>query len=88
LKVAEEELDTVPEGPLGVVKPVKVSVMDKLWPGGTRVPAGIKTPPVRSRVPPVDVPGKVVLLPPSDENWYTDPSPVSSVFNPAISLIV
>jgi len=83
-----DELDRVPEGPLGAMKSLKVSVMDKLWPGGTRVPVGMKTPPVRSRVPPAGAPGQVVLLPPSDENWYTDPAPVSSEFNVSIVLIV
>ena len=84
LKVAEDELDRVPEGPLGVVKPLSVSVMVKLVLPVT--PAGIEIPPDSDRVPPVDAPDQL-LLPPSAENWYAEPSPASSEFKVTISTV-
>jgi len=83
-KVAEDELCRVPEKPLGLLKPLSVSVMFKLVLPG--VPAGMEIAPVSDRIPPPGAPDQL-LLPPSPENWYAEPSTARNVFKVTISTV-
>jgi hypothetical protein len=77
VKSAADSLNKVPEGTVGLVKPVSTSVIDRLT--LPEPPSRMKMLPDKLRVPD-DAPGKV-LVPPSAENWYADPAAISSEFN-------
>jgi hypothetical protein len=82
-----DELDRVPAAePLGVLKPLSVSVMVKLVLAPGVVGGVMETPPVSNKDPPVDAPDQL-LLPPSPVSWSAEPSAVSSKFTLKVSTV-